>query len=113
MCHSAEEYSRINEVASKYAIHNANVGFTLKKHNDNGTKFRTPPKSSKVDNVRQLYGNEIARELLDVELDDSSYKFKMHALFTHPNYHSKKFVMLLFINHRLVESTRKSNFYSF
>lgn len=107
LCHSLEEYSRIKEVTSKYAIHNANVGFTLKKHNDHGTQFRTPPRSTKVDNIRILYGNDVAKDILDVELDDSSYKFKMHALFTHPNYQHKKFVFSLFINNRLVESTGK------
>lgn len=52
-----------------------------------------------------LYGNPVARELLEVELNDESYKFKMHALVTNPNYTNKRMVMLLFINNRLVDSS--------
>lgn len=107
LCHTCEEYGKINEVATKYAVHNARVGFILKKHNSNVNKFRTPPRSSKVDNIRILYGNEVAREILDIELDEKKYKFKLNVLFTHPNYQNKKPELLLFINNRLVESTRK------
>jgi len=56
-----------------------------------------------------LYGNPVARELLEVELDDKDYKFKMHGLVTNPNYTNKRMMMLLFINNRLVDSACKFN----
>ena len=46
-----EEYTHIMEVVGGYAIHNNNVGFTLKKFGEN-TDIKTAIKSSVVENVR-------------------------------------------------------------
>lgn len=97
--------AKISEVVTRYAIHNSHVGFTLKKQGDVIPQVRTPHNSTKKDNIKLLYGNQVARELLDIELNDTSYKFKMHSLITNPNYSSKRMTFLLFINHRLVDST--------
>lgn len=100
-----EEFNKITDVVTKYAIHNPAVGFMLKKHGEITPQVRTPHNSTKMNNVRILYGNPVFRELLEVENTDDTYKFKMHALVTNPNYKSKKMVFLLFINNRLVESS--------
>ncbi|XP_026674138.1 DNA mismatch repair protein Mlh1 isoform X2 [Ceratina calcarata] len=101
----ADELSKITDVVTKYAVHNPTVGFTLKKHGEPTPQIRTPHVSTKMSNVRILYGNPVARELLEVELEDTKYKFKVHGLITNPNYSNKKLVFLLFINNRLVESS--------
>ncbi|KYN44993.1 DNA mismatch repair protein Mlh1 [Trachymyrmex septentrionalis] len=100
----SEEFTKITEVVMRYAVHNSTVGFTLKKHSGPSSQVRTPHNSTKQNNIRILYGNPVARELLEVELDDKDYKFKMHGLVTNPNYTNKRMVMLLFINNRLVDS---------
>ncbi|XP_012063394.1 PREDICTED: DNA mismatch repair protein Mlh1 [Atta cephalotes] len=100
----SEEFTKITEVVMRYAVHNSAVGFTLKKHGEPSSQVRTPYNSTKQNNIRLLYGNPVARELLEVELDDKDYKFKMHGLVTNPNYTNKRMVMLLFINNRLVDS---------
>ncbi|XP_033203372.1 DNA mismatch repair ATPase Mlh1 isoform X1 [Bombus vancouverensis nearcticus] len=100
-----EEFNKISDVVTKYAIHNPTVGFTLKKHGEVTPQIRTPHNSSKMNNIRILYGNPVFRELLEVELTDDTYRFKMHALVTNPNYTSKRMIFLLFINNRLVESS--------
>ncbi|KAG5340184.1 MLH1 protein, partial [Acromyrmex heyeri] len=100
----SEEFTKITEVVMRYAVHNSAVGFTLKKHGEPSSQVRTPYNSTKQNNIRILYGNPVARELLEVELDDKDYKFKMHSLVTNPNYTNKRMVMLLFINNRLVDS---------
>ncbi|XP_011646226.1 DNA mismatch repair protein Mlh1 [Pogonomyrmex barbatus] len=100
----SEEFTKITEVVMRYAVHNPTVGFTLKKHGEPSPQLRTPHNSTKQSNIRILYGNPVARELLEVELDDKDYKFKMHGLVTNPNYTNKRMVMLLFINNRLVDS---------
>ncbi|XP_003708650.1 DNA mismatch repair ATPase Mlh1 isoform X1 [Megachile rotundata] len=100
-----DEFNKIIDVVTKYAIHNPNVGFLLKKHGEITPQIRTLHNSTKMNNVRILYGNPVSRELLEVELEDKDYKFKMHALITNPNYTNKKMVFLLFINDRLVESS--------
>ncbi|XP_043518406.1 DNA mismatch repair protein Mlh1 isoform X2 [Frieseomelitta varia] len=101
----SEEFNKISDVVTKYAIHNSTVGFTLKKHGEVTPQVRTQHNSTKMNNVRILYGNPVFRELLEVELKDDTYKFKMHALITNPNYTNKKMIFLLFINNRLVESS--------
>ena len=104
---TSEEFSKISEVVTKYAVHNPQVGFTLKKHGESSTHVRTPHSSSKINNIRLLYGNAVAKELLEINVDDEKYKFKLNALVTNPNYSNKRFTFLLFINNRLVESTCK------
>lgn len=52
-----------------------------------------------------MYGNAIAKELMEVTLEDETLKFKLHGYLTNVNYSTKKGILLLFINHRLVEST--------
>ncbi|KAL0860969.1 hypothetical protein ABMA27_009500 [Loxostege sticticalis] len=99
----SEEYSHIMEVVGGYAIHNSHVGFTLKKFGEN-TDMKTPIKSSVVDNVRIIYGNAIARELMEIKLEDPMLKLQLHGYITNVNYSHKKGTMLLFINHRLVDS---------
>lgn len=46
-----EEYQKIFEVVGSYGIHNASVGFVLKKFGEN-TDLRTPVKSSYIENIR-------------------------------------------------------------
>ncbi|XP_043663327.1 DNA mismatch repair protein Mlh1 isoform X1 [Vespula pensylvanica] len=101
----SEEFTKITDIIIKYAIHNPKVGFILKKHGETTPQVRTTHNSTKMNNIRILYGNPVARELLEIELEDESYQFKMHALITNPNYTSKRMIFLLFINNRLVEST--------
>ncbi|XP_078052967.1 DNA mismatch repair ATPase Mlh1 [Augochlora pura] len=100
-----EEFNKIADVVTKYAIHNPAVGFSLKKYGDITPQVRTPHNSTKMNNVRILYGNPVFRELLEVEHTDETYKFKMQALITNPNYTNKRMVFLLFINNRLIESS--------
>ncbi|KAK4878024.1 hypothetical protein RN001_010530 [Aquatica leii] len=98
----AEEYQKVSEVVGKYAIHNVAVGFGLKKFGDHND-IRTPPNSNYIDNIRTIYGNLIARELINFNVDNDVYKFKAHGYMTNVNYSTKKFNFLLFINHRLVD----------
>ncbi|XP_063916491.1 DNA mismatch repair protein Mlh1 [Zophobas morio] len=98
----AEEYQKISEVVGKYAIHNASVGFALRKSTENND-IRTPPESTRVDNIRTVYGNIIARELVEFQVENDLLKFKARGHMTNVNYSNKKFTFLLFINSRLVD----------
>lgn len=55
-----EEYQKVSEVVGRYAVHNAKVGFGLRKFGESND-IRTPTDSNHVDNIRTLYGNSIAR----------------------------------------------------
>lgn len=100
----SEEFHRISDVISKYAIHNPNVSFSLRKVDENVT-LRTPAKSTSANNISIIYGTQVAKELMTIELKDEQLQFEMEALVTNVKYSSKKMILLLFINHRLVEST--------
>ncbi|KAK9869246.1 hypothetical protein WA026_002996 [Henosepilachna vigintioctopunctata] len=99
---AAEEYQKISEVVSKYAIHNPSVSFSLKKSGENND-IRTPPNSNTVENVRIIYGNQIARELIEFSVENENLGFKANGFVTNVNYSNKKMILLLFINHRLVD----------
>ncbi|KAI0826460.1 histidine kinase-like ATPase [Irpex lacteus] len=117
---SSEEYSRILDVVTKYAIHNPHVSFSCKKSGSAAPELTTPSGSSVKNTIRHTYGQTIAKDLLHAEVDpsaddrdesmnvddDNSTKWSAEAYFTNPNYQAKKTVFLLFINHRLVESSR-------
>ncbi|KAJ0170820.1 hypothetical protein K1T71_013592 [Dendrolimus kikuchii] len=98
-----EEYAHILDVVGGYAIHNSHVGFTLKKFGET-TDMKTPVQSSVVENVRIIHGNNIARELMEIELKVPLLKLILKGYITNVNYSHKKGTMLLFINHRLVDS---------
>ena len=57
----AEEHNRISEVVGRYAIHNASVGFTLKKQGDSLADIRTPTNSTIIDNIRTIFGSNVAK----------------------------------------------------
>jgi DNA mismatch repair protein MLH1 len=132
---SSEEYARILDVVTKYAVHNAGVSFLCKKVlilsckvpdiadilNKAGTSAPdiSTPSSTTKQAIRLLYGQAVAKDLLSTDVsaprkgkrkrdaddggpggskfdDDGNWMAQAH--FTNANYHSKKFVLLLFIN---------------
>lgn len=101
-----EEFSRITDVVSKYSVHNSNVGFTLTKQGESKS-LRTQPNSTQRENIQIVYGKDVVDGMKSIQCDDQHFKFQMSALTTDVKYASKKFTFLLFINHRLVESSGK------
>lgn len=45
----------------RYAVHNADIGFSLKKQGSGTADVKTPPGSTHVENIRLLYGAAIAK----------------------------------------------------
>ncbi|KDR72527.1 hypothetical protein GALMADRAFT_252658 [Galerina marginata CBS 339.88] len=125
---TSEEYSRILDVVTKYAIHNPSVSFVCKKAGAPTPDLSTPSASDTPTAIRLLYGHSIAKELLHHKLssagkkrqeddmnededddendNDNAESWIAETYFTNANYQAKKMVFLLFINHRLVESSR-------
>uniref|UniRef100_A0A8B9DJ60 MutL homolog 1 n=1 Tax=Anser cygnoides TaxID=8845 RepID=A0A8B9DJ60_ANSCY len=101
----SEEYAKILEVVGRYAIHNSGISFSVKKQGDTVSDVRTLTNASTVDNIRSIFGNAVSRELIEVGCEDANLAFKMKGYITNANYSVKKSIFLLFINHRLVEST--------
>ncbi|GAO49345.1 hypothetical protein G7K_3496-t1 [Saitoella complicata NRRL Y-17804] len=100
-----DEYMRLLDVVQRYAVHSAGISMSCKRHGDTAYGCSTVQRATTKDNIRQIYGASVAGELLSVEVKDEGLAFKVEGLVTNANYHVKKTTMLLFINHRLVEST--------
>ncbi|KAI3363017.1 hypothetical protein L3Q82_011686 [Scortum barcoo] len=101
----ADEYSRIVDVVSRYAIHNSGKSFSVKKQGETVADVRTLPNASVVDNIRGVFGNAVSRELIEVACEDQKLAYKMKGYISNANYSVKKCILILFINHRLVESS--------
>ncbi|XP_071802994.1 DNA mismatch repair protein Mlh1-like isoform X1 [Asterias amurensis] len=102
---ASEEHNKIVEVVSRYAIHNAGVAFTVKKQGESSSDVRTTQNSSTLDTIRTIYGPSVAREVIEVESENSKLAFKLRGFISNANYSVKKCIFLLFINHRLVDSS--------
>ncbi|XP_055696137.1 DNA mismatch repair protein Mlh1 [Lutzomyia longipalpis] len=97
-----DEYQLIYGVVSKYAIHNHRVGFILRKFGESPA-MRTAPNSELLDNIRVIYGNSVASELIPIDFTDPSLKFSVKAQVSNGSHAMKKGIFLLFINNRLVD----------
>lgn len=102
---TSEEYAKILDVVGRYAVHCSGVAFSCRKHGDAGVSISTPVAASTVDRIRQIHGSAVANELVEFKVEDENLGFRSSGLVTNANYHVKKTVILLFINHRAVEST--------
>ncbi|OZJ05941.1 hypothetical protein BZG36_01261 [Bifiguratus adelaidae] len=101
---ASEEYNRILDIVSRYAVHNAGIAFTCKKHGSTSSDLNTSSAASTIDLIRTVYGSSVATELVHVKERVEKLDLDIEAYVTNGNYHVKKMSMLLFINHRAVES---------
>jgi len=114
---TSDEYRRILNVMTHYAIHygDSQISFTCKKHGQANTTpdLHTPSNSSTLDNIKLTYGQSLAKELLpldirhepdeDFESAPDDVRFSLKGYISNANYSSKKNTFILFINNRLVE----------
>ncbi|KAI1210916.1 DNA mismatch repair protein MutL [Annulohypoxylon truncatum] len=101
----SDEYNKIIDMVGRYAIHCDEVAFSCKKHGDSGTSITVPQQASVIDRIRQIHGNAVASELIEFSASDHRWGFTASGWATNANYHIKKTTLLLFINHRSVDSS--------
>lgn len=101
----ADEFNKIIDMVGRYAIHSAGVGFSCKKAGEASTSLSIQTAATTNDRIRQIYGGNVANELLGISASDARWGFTSSGLVTNANYHIKKTTLVLFINHRSVEST--------
>jgi DNA mismatch repair protein MLH1 len=92
-------------VVGRYAVHCSGVAFSCRKHGDSGVSISTPASASTVDRIRQIHGSAVANEVVEFKSENTKLGFRASGLATNANYHVKRTTILLFINHRAVEST--------
>lgn len=102
---ASEEYAKIAEQVGKYAVHCQGVAFSCKKHGESGAGIAVPASASTKDRIRIVHNSAIANELMEFELANDQYGFKTKGLASNANYSGKRTSLLLFINHRSVDST--------
>ncbi|KAJ7960197.1 DNA mismatch repair protein MLH1 [Quillaja saponaria] len=103
---SADDYSKIVDLLSRFGVHHINVSFSCRKHGASRPDVHTVATTSRLDAIRSVYGISVARNLMKVEEKDndpSSSVFEMSGFISNANYVAKKITMVLFINERLVE----------
>jgi len=101
----SDEYTKILDVVGRYAVHCNGVAFSCKKYGEPSTSLATPSNASTVDSIRQIHGAAVANELIDFEVSNEQWGFKASGWTSNANYSVKKTCILLFINHRSVESS--------
>lgn len=102
---AADEYNKIIDMVGRYAVHCSNVAFSCKKHGESATSIAVQATASCTDRIRQIYGGSVANELTEFSTSDARWAFKAKGWATNANYSTKKTTILLFINHRCVESS--------
>ncbi|KAJ1937574.1 DNA mismatch repair protein, partial [Linderina macrospora] len=102
---ASEEYNRIYEVASRYAIHNSGVAFTCRKVGTPKADLITLPGATTASNIRQVFGAKVASAIVPIAFKDEKADFSFQGYVSNATHDMAKSIMLLFINHRLVDHT--------
>ena len=101
----SEEYAKILDVVGRYAVHCDGVAFACKKHGESSMGIAVSLNATITDRIRQIHGSAVANELIPLDVSNEQWGFKANGLASNANYHVKKTTILLFINHRAVESS--------
>ncbi|QDS73208.1 hypothetical protein FKW77_003098 [Venturia effusa] len=102
---ASEEYAKILDLVGRYAVHCSNIAFSCKKHGDSSMGISVPANATTIDRIRQIHGGAIANELVDFKCESDRWGFKADGYISNANYSVKRTALLLFINHRSVESS--------
>ncbi|CAO3698531.1 unnamed protein product [Rhizopus stolonifer] len=101
---ASDEYNRILDIVTRYAVHNSGVSFTCRKIGTTMADVQTSTGTNTIDNIRLLYGT-VANELLPIESQLDELEFNLKGYISNANYNRKKTTFLLFINQRSVDSS--------
>ena len=95
------EASRVTDIITKYALVNPLIYFRLTI--DGKQVLNSPNTASLINNIVDIYGNDIAKELLEVDYKDENYNIK--GFVSKPSFsRSDKDLMNVFINNRYVKN---------
>ncbi len=92
-------------MVGRYAVHCSGVAFSAKKHGESTMAISVPTAAGTIDRIRHIHGSAVANELIEINVDDARLGLNAKGWTSNANYHVKRTVLLLFINHRAVESS--------
>ncbi|KAH0470131.1 hypothetical protein IEQ34_001689 [Dendrobium chrysotoxum] len=98
---ASDDYPKIVDLISRFAIYHTNVSFTCRKHGANKADVSTVIAASRLDAIKMVYGMPIARDLMEIGASDNNPTrsvFEMDGFISSANYMAKKTTMVLFIN---------------
>ncbi|CAN0840653.1 DNA mismatch repair protein MLH1 [Linum grandiflorum] len=105
---TSDDYLKIVDVISRFAIHHTSVSFICRKHGAGRADVHSSATSLRLDSIRSVYGASVSCNLMKIESSDNDPAgsiFSMDGFISNSNYIAKKTTMVLFINDRLVECT--------
>ena len=98
---NSSEASKISDIVIKYALTNPLVYFRLTV--DGKQIINSPNTASMINNIVDIYGNDIAKELLEVNYKDETYNIKGYI--SKPSYsRSDKDLINIFVNGRYIKN---------
>lgn len=103
---ASDDYPKIVDILSRFAIYHTNTSFSCRKHGANKADVNTVAASSRLNAIKMVYGVSTARDLMEIVASDNNPAravFEMDGFISNANYMAKKTTMILFINDRLVE----------
>uniref|UniRef100_A0A7N0TB33 DNA mismatch repair protein S5 domain-containing protein n=1 Tax=Kalanchoe fedtschenkoi TaxID=63787 RepID=A0A7N0TB33_KALFE len=101
---SGDDYAKIVDLMSRFAVHHVKVSFVCRKHGVARADVQSIATSCRLDAIRSVYGVNVAKNLMRIEASgDGSCAFEMEGFVSNSNYSTKKITVVLFINDRLVE----------
>lgn len=125
---TSEQYQRILDVVTRYAIHygDDHIGFTCRKQGQSIPDVHTPSNASTtIDNIKIAFGSSLTRELLKCEFSFTFDQLEgqnsnpthnnvgvctfepltcnVKGYVSNANYSTKRSTFIFFINHRLVD----------
>jgi DNA mismatch repair protein MLH1 len=102
---ASEEYAKILDLVGRYGVHCAGVAFSCKKYGDSSMGVSVQSNATTIDRIRQIHGSAVANELVEVKSKSDRWGFKATGHVSNANYSVRRTTILLFINHRSVESS--------
>jgi DNA mismatch repair protein MLH1 len=102
---ASEEYAKILDMVARYAVHCSGVSFSCKKHGASTADISVPTAAGTLDRIRQIHKAAVANELVTINAKNERWGFKCDGWISNANHSAKRTTLLLFINHRSVESS--------
>ncbi|EKE40571.1 hypothetical protein ENUP19_0252G0092 [Entamoeba nuttalli] len=98
-----EEYKKIISIIGDYAIHKANIAFTLRKAGTSVCEIKTEKHSTILKNISKIFTTNISNNLQQYSYQCLEPPFQMICYLSNSTFQGKKNKMIFFVNDRFIE----------